>query len=358
MVRGRLASEAHQCAIIRVAEELALCSADTRHIMGSRSLPDAVRNNYGVIYRTLLYHESYGQVRTRKRKRRRWSATPTAVLEIITEIVTETPALFVDEIVDLLVTHTGMMVSTTVVETHLLNMQICVKRSEFRNLNRVPSDRITFRQVLDGEVDVRSLIFLDETHVARRDIRRMFARSVRGTAPVVSNSYIPELASVGATLITACCIDGVILDASYYFTQSNDRSNFEIYLEDFLIPNLQPYPLPNSVLIIDNATIHHNGRIDAMVTAIGAVLVYLPTYSYDYNPIELVFAKLKKYLKRYSHLASGPTVCLKNIIFAGLRTINATDMRAFFRHCYIDVSSLDGDDSDDDDLIAFLLLGE
>ena len=59
---------------------------------------------------------------------------------------------------ELLVIHTGFRVSCSMVKKVLLSLGVTVKRAEFRKIQRVPSDRLTFRRVLDGEADVRSLV--------------------------------------------------------------------------------------------------------------------------------------------------------------------------------------------------------
>lgn len=64
------------------------------------------------------------------------------------------------------------------------------------------------------------------------------------------------------------------------------------------MPVMNPFPGRNSVLIMDNAPIHHGGRIADICANAGVILMYLPTYSPDFNPIEKVFATLKTYLKR------------------------------------------------------------
>ena len=58
------------------------------------------------------------------------------------------------------------------------------------------------------------------------------------------------------------------------------------------------FPGPNSVLVMDNARVHHGGRINELCEAANVVLVYLPPYSPDMNPIEKVFSVLKSRLKR------------------------------------------------------------
>jgi transposase len=49
---------------------------------------------------------------------------------------------------------------------------------------------------------------------------------------------------------------------------------------------------------MDNAPVHHGGRIAELCNCLNVLLVYLPPYSPDLNPIEKVFSVLKCQLKR------------------------------------------------------------
>jgi transposase len=68
-----------------------------------------------------------------------------------------------------------------------------------------------------------------------------------------------------------------------------NRACFEAFLQDGLLPLLEP----GSVVVLDNARIHHGGEILALVERAGCSLLYLPPYSPDYNPIELVWSWIK-----------------------------------------------------------------
>ena len=50
---------------------------------------------------------------------------------------------------------------------------------------------------------------------------------------------------------------------------------------------------PHSIVILDNASIHHVQGIVEMINEVGALVLFLPPYSPDFNPIEEVFSKLK-----------------------------------------------------------------
>jgi len=62
---------------------------------------------------------------------------------------------------------------------------------------------------------------------------------------------------------------------------------------------MNPYPAKHSVLVMDNARIHHNDNLIRAVEEMGGRILYLPPYSPDYNPIEFVFLTVKSWLKKY-----------------------------------------------------------
>ena len=53
---------------------------------------------------------------------------------------------------------------------------------------------------------------------------------------------------------------------------------------------------PNSIVILDNESIHHAGDSVQLIESIGALVIFLPPYSPDMNPIEEMFSCVK-YLK-------------------------------------------------------------
>ena len=61
-----------------------------------------------------------------------------------------------------------------------------------------------------------------------------------------------------------------------------------------------PFPQKNSVLVIDNARIHHNEEIIPIVEEFGGRVLFLPPYSPDFNPIELAFSVIKSWLQKYN----------------------------------------------------------
>ena len=54
---------------------------------------------------------------------------------------------------------------------------------------------------------------------------------------------------------------------------------------------------PHSVVVLDNCSIHHIPEVIASIHDVGALVLFLPPYSPDINPIEELFSKVKTTLK-------------------------------------------------------------
>ena len=81
---------------------------------------------------------------------------------------------------------------------------------------------------------------------------------------------------------------------------------------------------------MDNLGAHTVAGIQEAITAAGARLIYLPPYSPDFNPIELVFSKFKWLLKS----AAARTVdSLWSVCGDLLDRFTETECRNCFRHC-------------------------
>jgi putative transposase len=70
---------------------------------------------------------------------------------------------------------------------------------------------------------------------------------------------------------------------------------FEGWLECVFAPSLKNPR--KSVLIIDNASHHPKDRIEVIADEFGFVVIFLPKYSPDLNPIECYWANIKNWLR-------------------------------------------------------------
>ena len=69
---------------------------------------------------------------------------------------------------------------------------------------------------------------------------------------------------------------------------------FLVYVEKVLIPSLAA----GDIVVVDNLPAHKVDGVRSQIEAAGAILLYLPPYSPDLNPIEMAFAKLKALLRK------------------------------------------------------------
>ena len=125
------------------------------------------------------------------------------------------------------------------------------------------------------------------------------------------------------TLIAALGIDG--MRCSTVVDGAVNADIFESFVEHVLVPELRP----GDVVIMDNLSSHKRARTRELIEATGAQLQFLPPYSPDLNPIELVFSKIKQLLRT---LASRTKDGLWGAIQAVLDRITASDAANCYRH--------------------------
>jgi len=56
---------------------------------------------------------------------------------------------------------------------------------------------------------------------------------------------------------------------------------------------MNSFPEKNSIIIMDNTRIHHDEALIKSVEEFSKKVIYLPSYSPDFNPIETAFSSLK-----------------------------------------------------------------
>lgn len=135
--------------------------------------------------------------------------------------------------------------------------------------------------------DVERLVFIDETW-AKTNMARTRGRSRRGTRLIAKVPYghwktTTFVAALRSDRVTApTVVDGAM-----------NGVTFLAYVRQQLVPTLHA----GDLVIMDNLSAHKVAGVREAIEAAGARAVYLPPYSPDLNPIELVFSKLKWLLR-------------------------------------------------------------
>ena len=96
---------------------------------------------------------------------------------------------------------------------------------------------------------------------------------------------LPDMISV----ITALSTDGIVANEIMKGTV-NDETFLE-FIHGSLIPNMLPFDGENpwSLVVMDNCSIHHVQPVLDAFNQAGIVVLFLPPYSPDMNPVENVF---------------------------------------------------------------------
>jgi len=151
----------------------------------------------------------------------------------------------------------------------------------------------------NGDIPKEYVVWLDESGIEHENYQRDHGWSFLGQACQRGAVF---LRGERFSVLPAVTVDGVV--AVDIFKGSVNREMFIKYLKEDLAPVLTPYPGPQSVVILDNAAIHHDEEIHAIIEdECGAKLIYLPPYSPDYNPAEQAFSFIKSWLKRHEDAA-------------------------------------------------------
>ena len=115
---------------------------------------------------------------------------------------------------------------------------------------------------------------------------------------------------------------------------------FTNFIARSLVPILQPFvgKNPRSVVVMDNASIHHIEQVATLIQNTGAILRYLPPYNLDYNPLEESFAKVKAFLKA-NEVIYEATHTPQLIIMISFNSVTANDCMGYIKHAGYNISN-------------------
>jgi len=186
------------------------------------------------------------------------------------------------------------------------------------------SDR--FLTFVLGTLSVDQLFFLDETAKDRRDLRRGWGYALRGL-PAVANEGYSGRGRRTSTLATFD-IDGFV--SWSIINGTFDEDAFMETVRTTVVPFMTPFPGKRSVLVLDNASIHHSVRFAAMMAAHGCMVLYTPAYCFNLTPLDNgAFGLLKQYIQH-----EQPPGDMFDIMEAALQNaVKPRAARKCFRQC-------------------------
>ena len=171
-------------------------------------------------------------------------------------------------------------------------------------------------------VDPGSFVFLDESG-AKTNMTRLYGWSPIGER-CVDRTLDGRWKTM--TMLSAIRLDGVIQDATVLLDGPMNSATFLSYTQQCLAPSLRP----GDVVIMDNLSSHKATGVREAIEAANATLWYLPPYSPDLNPIEMLWPKVKAWLRR---VAAKTFKSVSDTFADALNDVTQTEAANYFNAC-------------------------
>lgn len=203
------------------------------------------------------------------------------------------PTMYLTELQDHLIEVTGTHISLSTICRTIKQNGFTRKKIETIALQRSETKRIEYMaEICMYHSD--TFIWIDETGSDRRKEVRKYGYSLRGMPPTNCQLRVGGKRISAIPVMTTRGIEDVYTTAS-----SVSGDEFIYFICKCVLPIIMPFngSNPRSIVIMDNASIHHLDRVYDIITGVGAKLCFLPPYSPDLMPLEEVFSKVKHVLE-------------------------------------------------------------
>ncbi len=181
------------------------------------------------------------------------------------------------------------------------------------------AERALFMEIF-SQVNAKKLIFIDESGLhlgmTRNYGRGLSDERVKYFAPFSKGKRVTIIAAIGVGEIKTAMYGDWHLDGNIFIC----------FIKQCLVPVLNS----GQIVLMDNLRAHKVAEIKILIESTGAQLVYLPSYSPDFTPIELFWSKIKCYIKKNE---ARNFKALSKVIEEAFKTINANDLEGWFQHC-------------------------
>lgn len=164
------------------------------------------------------------------------------------------------------------------------------------------------------------MIFLDESG-AKTNLTRLRGRAPKGQRV---HARAPAGHWQTTTMISSIRLDGST--ACMTLEGATDTESFRAYVQAVLVPTLRP----GDIVVLDNLSPHKSDPTLALIRQAGAAVRFLPAYSPDLNPIEMMWSKVKQWLRGVE--ARTPAE-LTTAIGQALARVTARDALNWFAYC-------------------------
>ena len=166
-------------------------------------------------------------------------------------------------------------------------------------------------------MDIDKLIFLDESGI-NTGMTRLYGRSASEERVI---DYMPDVRFERTSILSSIRTNGDMVPL--VFEGALNGELFKAYISQCLAPTLHK----GDIVIMDNLTSHKVKGVTDSIIAAGASVIYLPPYSPDFNPIEMMWSKMKAYLRK---IKARTRELLEIAIAEALGHVTKSDILAWF----------------------------
>jgi hypothetical protein len=278
----------------------------------------------------LRIFNSTGKVAPSRRRTVKKSRWPDEVLEFVRMYTADHPCFYIEELQTELVQRfptLGNISMPTVCRALKHDLKLSRKILSKRARQALPREiRDYFSRLKSFVTNSDQLVFVDETSKDGRSAVRKYAWSTINKRAIVNLPY-----SRGTRVSALCAMDCKGFFASVTTSGTFTRMSHHSAMVNHIIPKLNPYPAPRSILILDNAKIHMYNQLIEACHAVGALIFFLPPYCPQFNPIEVGFSVLKSKIQKHANMAFKDYP--EDIIKALLPTCFINGTKDLFEHC-------------------------
>jgi hypothetical protein len=238
----------------------------------------------------LFFRKGVVRVQRDQAKRTRWRPE---VLSEVEAYVKNHPTFYIEELRDYIIERfPDVKAVSTATICRALHLDLKLSRKVLCKAAReaVPAEIEAYRAKLIPLYSYQEqLVFIDETSKDGRHAFRRYGWSRINTKAIV---HLPFRRGQRLSIMAALDVNGFIGWSSTEGTFT--RAKFHEAFMKHVVPRLNPWPLPRSIVILDNAKIHAYPELEAVIHSCGARLLFLPPYCPQLNPIEPCFGLLKR----------------------------------------------------------------
>jgi hypothetical protein len=137
------------------------------------------------------------------------------------------------------------------------------------------------------QVEAKRLVFVDEMGT-NTSLSALYAWAPKGERARWS---VPRNRGANTTVLSSMALEG--MGSALTVEGATTSAVFETYVEQVLAPTVRK----GQVVVMDNPSAHKGERVKQLIEGRGCELIYLPSYSPEFDPIEEAFAKIKGFLR-------------------------------------------------------------